>query len=153
MSRFKQIVFFLAVAIVITWLCTILQSTDFLKYLREKIVELLITLMAINTATVSVVVTKLHDIGRAENINLQRTINEVRVSLLEQIILIIISVLLIILYNSPIVKMNFVYHDLFFNTLFVTVFIYAIDILRDTGMAIFEIIKFIRTNEKDESQG
>jgi hypothetical protein len=117
-----------------------------MKYLRDKIVELLITLMAINTATISVVVAKLHEISSKEGLSFEKTIKEVRISLLEQIILIIVSVLLLIFYNSPTIRNSFKYHDLFFNTLFVAVFIYAIDILRDTGVAIFEIIKFKSRN-------
>ncbi len=98
--------------------------------------------MAINTATISVIVAKLHDIEKQENITLAKTIKEVKYSLLEQLALVAFSVLLIVLYNSSVVKLNFKYHDIFFNTFFTFSFIYAVDILRDTGMAIFSIISY-----------
>ena len=141
MSRIKQIVFYIAIAVILNWLCIVLQSTEFLKYLRENILVLLITLLAINTATISVVVAKLHEIS-TESFSFERTVHEVKVSLLEQIILIAAGSIFLILYNSPIVRAKLTYHDSIFNTLFITVFVYAIDILRDTGVAIFEIIKF-----------
>jgi hypothetical protein len=149
-SRIKQIVFYLAVAIVINWLAVMLQSVEFAKYLRENILVLLITLLAINTATISVVVAKLHEISIIENFPFERTIKEVKISLIEQVVLIAISGLLLILYNSPIIRGKLTYHDSIFNTLFIAIFVYAIDILRDTGIAVFEIIKH-RKNEKGQT--
>jgi hypothetical protein len=148
MKIFKQIIFFLAIAIVVNWLCYILQSTKFAEYLRDKLLELLIYIMAINIATISVLVTKLYDIEKLEGVSLKSTIKEVKISMIEQIILIVAGCLLTILYNSPIIKNCFKvnggekFHEIFFNTLFTTIFIYSIDILRDTGMAIFEVVNY-----------
>ena len=142
MKVHKRIIFFLAVGIVVNWLCVILESKIFPTYLRDNIVIILITLLAINTATISVVVAKLHDISEKLNVDFSKTIREVKISLLEQILLIVITVILLILYNSPVIKCRFLYHETFFNTFFITVFIYAVDILRDTGMAVFDILKY-----------
>lgn len=141
MSRIKYIIYYLAISIVIYGLCFILESTFFFEFLRENIVVLLITLLAINTATISVIVAKLHEISISVQKNFDKTIKEVKVSLLEQIILIAVSSLLLIFYHSPVIQNCFKYYNALFDTLFTVVFIYSIDILRDTGIAIFEIIK------------
>lgn len=150
MKIIKQLIFFLAISIILNWVCFILKSDAFAKYLRENIVVLLITLLAINTATISVLVAKLHEISRLTKHNFNLTISEVKKSLYEQIYLIGASSLFVILYNSAIIKSKFLYHEMFFNVLFTAIFIYAIDILRDTGIAIFDIIKF--PANKDDSK-
>lgn len=142
MKLLKQIIFYLALSIVINWVCITLESNVFATYLRDNILALLITLLAINTATISVIVAKLHEISRLTGVKFEKTISEVKQSLYEQIILIISSSIILIFYNSPIVKANFLFHEIFFNILITTVFIYALDILRDTGVAIFDILKF-----------
>ena len=152
MKRIKQIIFFLAIAIVVNWVCHILESVEFIEFLKSKLIEFLITIMAINTATVSVVVAKLHEIQTAEKISLEKTIREVKISLVEQIALIATTCILFILYKSPILKDAFKYHEMVFNTLFLTIFIYALDILRDTGIAIFVIIRYPKNKDKPESK-
>lgn len=132
----------MALGIIVNWGFYILQSNAFLEFLHDKIIELLITLLAINTATISIVVTKLYDIEKQSGADFTKTIKEVKISLIEQIILIATASLILVLCDSKVIQRNFNYHGIFFNTIITSIFIYSIDILRDTGFAIFEINKY-----------
>lgn len=72
-----------------------------------------------------------------------------KTSLLEQIILIITSIICLIIQNSEKIELKF--KDDICNIILITAFIYAIDILWDTGKAVFVIIEEIqKTNNKNK---
>lgn len=65
-----------------------------------------------------------------------------KASLFEQIILIIICVICLIIQNSEKIELEF--KDDICNIILITVFIYVIDILWDTGKAVFIITEEIQ---------
>lgn len=136
---------FLVIALVINILDLLLKSNFIGPFLFENIIILLIPLMAINTATGSLVVSKLQDLQEKYNVEFEKTFDEIRMSQLEQIFLIAISLLLSILNKSQVVislfNENSTLREFIFNLFITVVLVYAIDILRDTGRTTFDIIK------------
>lgn len=141
-----KILFYLVLALAINWTSSLLQSDYPGKFLQDKIVELLITLMAINVATAGIIVSKLEEMSRLFKADFSPSVNEVKKSIIYQIWLVGIAGVLLILFNSKVLKvmMPAIYPRVF-DTLFLAIFICAIDILRDTGLAIF----VIANNKKD----
>ena len=96
--------------------------------------------MAVNTATSSLIIAQLQEIAIELKREFKSTYKELKTSLTEQITLIIIASIVLILHDSSILE-KWVYHSTLFDTLITAIFIYSLDILRDTGQAIFEIIQ------------
>ncbi|RXM47115.1 hypothetical protein [Flavobacterium sp. YO12] len=150
MKNLKNISFFLVIAFAMTAIGNFLDSDFLFTYLQTNIIGLLITLLAINTATSGLIASKIQDfVIQKPEIDFSSTIKEMKTSLLEQIILIIISVVCLIIQNSQ--KIKFDFKDDICNTLLITVFIYAIDILWDTGKAVFVIIEEIQKMKNKEN--
>jgi hypothetical protein len=143
MKNLKNISFFFVIALAITTIGNVLDSTFLFIYLQTNIIGLLITLLAINTATSGLIASKIQDfVVQKPEIDFSSTIKEMKSSLLEQIILIITSVICLIIQNSK--KIELELKDDMCNIILITVFIYAIDILWDTGKAVFVIIEEIQ---------
>lgn len=139
MKLVKNISFYIVLAILITFLGVKLESKFLFKYLQENIIGLLLTLLAINTATLGLIASKIQDIVvNFPKIDFSETIKEMRISLLEQIILIIVSVFCLLLMDSA--KITYEFKNEIGNILLVSVLIYAVDILWDTGKGVFVII-------------
>lgn len=150
MKNLKNISFFFVIALAITSIGNVLDSTFLFTYLQGNIISLLITLLAINTATSGLIASKIQDfIIQKPEIDFSSTIKEMKLSLLEQIILIIVSVISLIVQNSKKIQIEF--KDDICNILLITVFIYAIDILWDTGKAVFVIIEEIQNNKNSKN--
>ena len=146
MNYVKNIFAYLGAAFIITLVSSQLQSSFLSKFLYDNIITLLITLLAINTATSSLIISKLQEIAKELKRDFNLTYRELKNSLIEQIILIGAATVLLILKDSKWLLNNFSHHNLIFDSLLTAVFIYAMDILRDTGKAIFDIIKFKENN-------
>lgn len=139
MTLIKSISFYIIIGFLISWSSQWLESDFLFKYLKENIVGLLITLLAINTATLGLISSKIQDIVLKEPmLDFKTTIKEMKVSLLEQIFLIGSSIVCLLLMESP--KIIFHCKDLVGNTILTTILIYSIAILWDTGKAVFIII-------------
>jgi hypothetical protein len=112
------------------------------EFLKGKIVELLITLLAINVATCGIIVSKLEELSKIHQKDFSETIKEIKLSLIYQIWFIGISIVTLILYQSKVIAgLLGDSHQFIFDSILTTVFICSIDVLRDTGMAIFVINK------------
>src|SRR5690606_19887599 len=150
MKNLKNISFFFVIALAITTIGNVLDSKFLFTYLQTNIIGLLITLLAINTATSGLIASKIQDfVIQKPEIDFSTTIKEMKTSLLEQIILIITSIICLIIQNSEKIELKF--KDDICNIIIITAFIYAIDILWDTGKAVFVIIEEIqKTNKKNK---
>ena len=150
MKNLKNISFFFVIALAITTIGNVLDSKFLFTYLQTNIIGLLITLLAINTATSGLIASKIQDfVIQKPEIDFSTTIKEMKTSLLEQIILIITSIICLIIQNSEKIELKF--KDDICNIILITAFIYAIDILWDTGKAVFVIIEEIqKTNNKNK---
>lgn len=149
MSIVKNISFFIILSIVITSSAYYLESDFLFKYLKNNLISLLLTLLAINTATLGLIASKIQDVViKYPNFDFSKTIREMKLSLLEQIILIGTSVFCLLLNDSKVIIFN--YKDILCNVILISIFIYAIHILWDTGKAVFvsieEIQKIHNTN-------
>ena len=137
---FKNISLILVISSCVVFLCNYLQTQFLFLYLANNLISLLLTLLAINTATLGLIASKMQDIlVDKPDFNFSRTINEMKISLLEQIILICVSILTLILQSSKIVVLS--NKDLVSNIILVSVLIYSINILWDTGKGVFVVIE------------
>lgn len=125
------------------------MESDFLfKYLQENIIGLLLTLLAINTATLGLIASKIQDIVvDYPKFDFSSTIKEMKTSLLEQIILICTSVITLLLLDSN--KIDFAYKTEIGNVILTTVLIYSVTILWDTGKAVFVVIEELQNMNKN----
>lgn len=140
MATFKNIVFFIFLSLVANIAAKYLQSDFIGKFLRENLVLIVITLLAINTATCGLLITNIKESAGDRLQHFQDTFDEIKFSLMEQIYLIVFSVIVLVLDSSIVLKSIVPYHDLVFDTLLGAAFIYSIDILRDTGVSIFKTV-------------
>lgn len=138
--KLEKVAFYLVVAVAVTCVCNVLQSDYLTTFLKDKLVEILITLLAINIATCAILIAKLDDLATAYNTNFKSTVSEIRLSIVAQIWLIGLTVIVLIFYHSKFICGHLgQYHQFAFSTLLNAIFICAIDILKDTGMGIFMI--------------
>jgi hypothetical protein len=146
----KNISFYIIIAFALCLLSKYLKSGFLFKYLIENIIGLLLTLLAINTATLGLIASKIQDmLEKYPKMSFKNTTNEMKFSLTEQVILIIVSVISLIVLDSKIII--FEHKELLLNTILVSVLIYSVSILWDTGKAVFVIIDLIeKMNKKKE---
>lgn len=147
MKLVKNISFFISLAIITTLIGKELESKFLFTYLQENIIGLLLTLLAINTATLGLIASKIQDIVvQYPTFDFSITIKEMKKSLLEQIILISICITCLLLMDSN--KITYEFKDIIGNTILTTVLIYAINILWDTGNGVFVIIEELQKMNK-----
>lgn len=143
MRIIKNISFFIVISTGITLFSNYLESKFLFTYLKENIVGLLLTLLAINTATLGLIASKIQDIIlQFPKFNFSSTIKEMKISLLEQIILISVSIITLVIQDSP--KIIFENKENVCNIILVAILIYSINILWDTGKAVFVVIEQIQ---------
>lgn len=135
------------VCVGVGYLSQVVQSSldsEFLNhFLSCNLVNLLVALLAINTATLGIVLTKIRDLveryGSPESF--QRTRAQCLLSVREQLALIVVAIVLLTVSGSSRLTGE---GDLrlVINTLVAAVFAYAIHILYDTAISVFVIIDF-----------
>lgn len=147
METIKDISMYLVLSIVATVFCYWLESSFLFDYLQNNIIGLLITLLAINTATSGLVASKMQDLKlQKPQIDLKEPIKQMKLSLVEQIILIAVSIIFMTILKSSLV--NFDYKEHLFNGGLIFVLIYALAILMDTGKAVFTMIEGLQNIDK-----
>jgi len=142
MTWVKNISFYIVAALFLNLLSTVLKSTFLAKFLHDNVIIILVNLLAINTATTGIVLTKLKEISELnKDFDFAESYKALKNALFEQLILIGLSVIALIFNDSEVFKLKLAYHDLIFNSIITAIFINSLDTLRDTGKAIFLIIK------------
>lgn len=123
-------------------------GTDYLySFLSSDLIMLLITLLAINSATMSIVLTKISDlVSKYGHRNVfKNTKNQMVISIKEQVVLLVLAILLLMLTTSKeINSLKVVFYGARIGLS--SVFAYSIYILYDTAKSIFILL------ELDESQ-
>ena len=142
MERVKDICFYLVIGFALTLMSRWLESGFLKTYLAENIVTILIALLAINTTTSSVVMTKLKDIYDKTGSDFSLTINELRGSIIEQILFIVIAIFVLILSDSKIVMSSASFMSFFIDCLLASLFAGGLHALFDTASAIFVILRY-----------
>jgi len=128
----------LLIAIVATLGCNNIGSHFLQKYLCENLLTIILGFLAINTATLGVLATKLHDIKKElPHLELTDVVKQMKLSLTEQIVLVILVLVSLVLRNSA---LSFEYKWYITDIVNLSCFLYAIDILWDTGKSVFILI-------------
>ncbi len=125
-----------------------LDSNYFNEFLKMNLINLLIALLAINTTTMGIILTKIRDLVEAHGSGEQfkNTRQQMLLSIKEQIVLVVLSITLLTLATSY-KLLSLPNFELFINTLISGVFVYSMRVLYDTANAVLIIIDF-----KNESQ-
>lgn len=145
----KNISFYVIISFAICYAAYFVQSKSLFLYLSNNIVGLLLTLLAINTATSGLIASKMQDlVSTFPTFNFQDSIKQMKISLLEQIVLILGSVIILIMQGSQVLK--FPHKDFTLDVLLVTIMVYSIAILWDTGKAVFVVIEEIQKMKNDK---
>lgn len=148
MNRLKEISLFILIGIITTSIACAIKSSLIFRYLQENIIGLLITLLAINTATSGLIASKIQDITiQYKELDFTTTIKEMKKSLFEQILLIVIAFACLLIIDSSVIIFN--YKSELMNAILVSVFAFAINNLWDTGKAVFIIIDEINKINKN----
>ena len=121
---------------------SIFMGTNFIvTFLDANLLVLLIALWAINTTTVSVILTKMREIKeKYPSNNFVMTRNSMKWATIEQLILVVVAVVVQMCKTSVIV-VSFVPHGQYiFNSLLVGVFAFSLQILFDTARGVYVIL-------------
>lgn len=138
-NEIKNISLTLLISIGIVYICNIIESSNIFTYLDSNLLTMLLAFLAINTATLGHLAAKIQDIIVIyPQMNFDGTLKEMKKSLVEQVIMIAVAIIVIILRNSN-VYVNLKKEIL--DVLSVSVFLYAINVLWDTGKSVFIIIE------------
>ena len=122
----------------------ILLGTTYLTvFLKQNLITLLVALIAINSATLSIVLTKIKELVDKNNTQgaFDRTKKQMILSINEQVALIIISMILLIIQDSIFAKQSSEYTTLL-NVLIIGCFMYAVHILHDTAKSVFAMLDY-----------
>lgn len=117
-----------------------IQSTYVADFLGSNIVNIQIGLLAINTATLGIVLTKIRDLVD-KGIPAQefyRTRKEMLLSIKEQVVLIATSLVILSLADAK--GLPFVVVPVLLETLLLTCFVYSLMILYDTAKSVFVVL-------------
>lgn len=144
----KNVMTNILIAIGIGYVCQSLQSfaeSQFLiTFLKNNMITLMIALLAINSATMGIVLTKIRELidkAGAGSEAFQATKNEMLLSIKEQIVIIVASVILLTLADSKLAINSEHLQDLF-PVLVFSIFAYSILNLYDTAKSVLIIIDY-----------
>lgn len=118
-----------------------LESSFFVTFLQENLVQLQIALLAINATTLSVILAKLREITDG-NI-FKNTFTAMKESVIEQVVLIVLAIVILILSESVIINTSVTQAKLILMILLSDVFFHCIQITYDTAKAIFILFENI----------
>lgn len=143
MKLAKNISFYLMIAAIVTSVGYYLESKFLFNYLQNNLIGLLLTLLAINIASLGLIASKIQDIVmQLKGLDFSETVKQMKFSLLEQIILIGASIITLLFQDSG--RISWEYKEQVGNVILVAILIYAINILWDTGKSVFIIIEQIQ---------
>lgn len=113
------------------------------SFLKENLITIIVSLLAVNTATTGIVLTKIRElIDNSQNkISFTNSKNEMKKSIIEQIVLVILALFFLTLTGSGLIK-NSIQLQQIIDIFCCTIFIYDLFILYDTSKSVFIIIDF-----------
>lgn len=119
-----------------------IDSPYILKFLDSNLINLQIALLAINTTTAGVVLSRMRELIDNTGANFNLTISAFKNSAYEQIFLIFSSITLLTLLNSPIFTGNVPHSKIVLECLLISVFLASLYNLYDNAKSIFVIIGY-----------
>lgn len=120
-----------------------LQTIYLTKFLEGNLINILVALLAVNSATMGIVLTKMRDLLDSKGMNegFVNTKNQMLLSIKEQVTLIALSIIFLTLASSPLIN-QFAHVLLFLNCATVGIFVFSIFILYDTAKSVLIIIDY-----------
>lgn len=127
-----------------------LGSQYFNEFLKGNLINLLVALLAVNSATMGIVLTKIRDLvdSKGHGEKFKETRQQMLLSVKEQVWLIAIAVVLLTVAQSKYVA-SISNVTMFLNSLIAGVFVYGILVLYDTAKGVLIIVDF--DAEKDSA--
>ena len=119
----------------------LLRSPYLSSFLEANLILLLIALLAINTTTISVVMTKLRELSSKPE-TFKGTSKEMKWSIIEQVVLIVSSILFLLAKKSEVILSHIPHADFALEVALLAIFFYSIHILYDTANSVFVIMNF-----------
>ncbi len=141
-SIIKNTFLSIGIASATQWVLSTLNSNYLFEFLKQNIVNIQIGLLAINTSTLSIILTKLRDLidsGLPHN-TFTSTKKEMFLSIKEQIFLIITSLVILSLAEAK--NLPFLISVNVFQTILIACFVYELMILYDTAKSIFILLEY-----------
>lgn len=123
-------------------LISVLIDSDFLSsFVSDRIILILVSLLAINTTTTSVLMTKLREISEEHDIDFSTSISQLRLAMREQFGLIVVAFILSVVGSSGLLQERILHFGFALDVLLTACFLFAIYILYDLANSIFVILK------------
>jgi hypothetical protein len=130
---------------IIVEICHFLESSFLFDFLKNNLSSALITILAINSATLGFMIPRIHSISaQYSELNFSNTFKQMKLSIAEQIILLGLSLITLVIFNSKIICFEFKSTICF--TSLVAIGIYSIYILWDINNSIFVLIDLLEKN-------
>jgi len=142
MDTIKTISFMIILGVAARFTSEWLDSPYLMKFLDANLINLQIALLAINTTTAGVVLSRMREIIEKTGANFDLTIAAFRDSTTEQVILAISAILILTALNSSVLLALSTYTKPIFECLLVSVFFSSLYNLYDNAKAIFIIISY-----------
>lgn len=117
-----------------------LGSGFLLDFLTKDLITLLVALLAINTTTISVIMSKLREVAKAESVDFSSTIHELRISIAEQVGYIVAAIILLIVHDSSRITSLHPFVEPTLEIGLLTIFMAALRNLQDTATAVFILL-------------
>ena len=141
MQTFMLSCTFVVIGFVVNALSYLLGSRYLCSFLDGNLLLILIALLAINTTTVSVILTKMREIAdRNPIVDFERTRRSMNTASIEQLILIILTVVLQIIKASPIIINLIPRSEFILESFLIAVFAFSVQIVFDTAKGIYVIL-------------
>jgi hypothetical protein len=119
--------------------CEMLQSDFLQNFLEDKLIEILVTLLAVNTATLGIILLRLGELCDKHKTKFPIIVSAMKLSVAEQIGLIIVATICLILRGSKLIQENGEMVNFCCGTVLIAVAIYAVVVVFDTAMAAFDL--------------
>lgn len=120
-----------------------LQASFLHVFFESNLVTILVALLAVNAATMGIVLTKMRDLidknGNGDVFNKTKT--NMLLSIKEQIGLIIVATIVLSIKSSPVIQ-SVQNMQLLFNSIVTGIFVYALLVLYDTAKGVLIIVEF-----------
>lgn len=142
MGKIKDVIFYLAIGYTVVGISSWLDSHFLHDWLKQDLITLLVALLAINTTTSSVIMTKLKEIADKSGVDFSATIGQLKNSIFEQIIFVVIAAVVLILVGSQKILAMHILVEFILDGILAAVFVAAIHNLSDTASSIFVILRY-----------
>ncbi|MGI6394523.1 MAG: hypothetical protein ACOX2F_07330 [bacterium] len=119
----------------------VLNTVFFTKFMEENLITIMIALMAINSSTLSIILSKISELSTVED-DFKRTKESMMRSIKEEFIMLFLTVLTLALKSSPTLFPKCTEKEFVFGSLLLVLFIWMIHVLWDISKSVFSIISF-----------